>query len=763
MIYFSNEEIAKLFQGRDAWRTNPLPQYEIPSLKLSDGPNGLRIEEGNELGFSTSKKANAYPVASCIANSFDEELLYEYGTKLAKECDKEEVHILLGPGINHKRSPLGGRNFEYFSEDPILTGKLASAYINGVQDNEVGVSLKHYACNSCEMGRMVSNSIIDERTLNEIYLRAFDYVIKEAKPWTIMNSYNLINGVYACENKKLMDHAKEVGFDGIFISDWGGVNDPVKSFKAGLHLQMPGGNLKSDIRILDALDNEEIDEEITNDYILRMTNLFDKIDVLKNWDGIIYNQDEQLRFIQNANEESIVLLENKDNILPLKNNTKIHLYGPYAKNPRFTGCGSSNVNPIYSDNLLEALDKNNINYVYNSEFKIDDISKDEIALVIVALDNGKESEGFDKVDMDLQANQVRFINELSNITKNIIVVLQVGSPVTLPFKDNIKGLIYTSFAGCMSGISLFNILYGKVNPSGKLAETWPIKIEDTPSYNFFNKDVRSTVYKETILTGYRYYDYFNIPVNYPFGYGLSYTNYKYLDFDIKKIKDKLSISVDIHNDGNYSGKEIVEVYASLNSSKIFREKKKLIGFKKVMIPLKQTTTVTFEIPIDTLSYFDTKLNQYSIEEGTYSIMIGSSINDIKFTKDINIKGNKNPYSSIDESYYHINNGLNISDNDYKKIYGSDFNYKYNVVPFTQNTILKELNETKFGKKVYKFILFVIRHMKTSGLNESTIDEAPIRQILWFNKANNDTVDALVDYLNNHSIKKFIKILRTLNK
>lgn len=760
MINLSNDEIAKLFEGKDAWHTNEIKDKNIPSLTLADGPNGLRIEEGSELGFSSSKKANAYPVASCIANSFDEDLMYEYGEYLANECLKENVDILLGPGINHKRSPIGGRNFEYLSEDPILTGKLASAYIKGVQSKDIGVCLKHYACNSCEMGRMVSNSIIDTRTLNEIYLRAFDYVIKESKPYAIMNSYNLINGIYSCENKELMDHAKNIGFDGIFISDWGGVNDPVNSFKASLNLQMPGGNLHSSSRIIKAINNKEVDKNILDDYSKRFNDLINKT---KNKKSNNYDEDKQLGFILKAAEESVVLLENKDNILPLNLKQSIKVYGPYAKYPRFTGAGSSNVNAIHSDNLLENLDKNNIKYTYNSEFKLDDISNNDIALVILALDKGKESEGFDRSDMYLQANQVEFINELSNITNNIIVILQVGSPVSLPFKDKIKGLIYMSFAGCESGKCLFDILYGKVNPSGKLAETWPIKLEDNPSYNFFNKDLRYTVYKETILTGYRYYDYFNIPINYSFGYGLSYTSFKYSNFKIKKLKDNLIINLDITNLGKYNGKEIIEIYSSLNNSKIFRENKKLIGFKKVYVPKGKTTNNEIIIPIDTLSYFDIKLNEYSIEEGTYTIMIASNINDIKYSKDINIKGNIKPYSLIKKSYFKCKDSLNVSDEDYKKIYGKEFKYDYKLVPFTSNTVLKELNQTKFGSKVYRFIMFVIRHMKTNGLNESTIDEAPIRQLLWFSKANNDTVDVLVDYLNNHSLIKFIKVIRTLNK
>lgn len=686
------EEKLHLLTGKDSWHTLEIERLGIPSMMLTDGPHGLRKQSDGVSGESlnNSYPSTCFPPACLSACSFDVNLLYKMGQAIAKECRKEDVGVILGPGTNIKRSPLGGRNFEYFSEDPYLAGKLSGGFINGTQSLGVGTSLKHFACNNQEYARLINNSIVDERALNEIYLRPFEIAVKEAKPWTVMHSYNLINGVYSSENGWLLNDKlrNDFGFDGLVMTDWGAMNDPILSYPNGTDLEMPGFNRTKFLQ--KAINKGTLKIEDVDKAVARNVEM-----VLKYLDGknieYNYSEEENLDLARTIARESIVLAKN-DEILPIKKDAKIALLGPFAKEPRYQGAGSSLINPTKLDNLCEVFDENNISYDYATGYSIDknataDDQKDllkaaktaakdkDVVIIVAGLPREYESEGFDRKNLDLPDYQNKFIKEIVKINPNVIVILQTGSVVSLPRLDNVKGLFISYLTGCQGGKALYDLIFGDYSPSGRLAETWIKKIEDSSSYNYYAVDPRDTLYKESIYVGYRYYDKANVEVTFPFGYGLSYADVVYKNLKILNKKKKYSdnenieIAVTIKNTSKIACKEVVEVYISGNDLKAFRPLKELKAFTKVDLAPKEEKVVTFTLDNHAFEFYNDVTGKWDIEGGEYNIMIGKDVSNIVLTETINIIDSDiriipgvNDIASV---YYTLDNFHNISDKDFE--------------------------------------------------------------------------------------------------
>ena len=768
----SIQKEALLFQGKDKWHSNAIDGKQIT---MHDGPNGIRIEIDDSLGFPQSKPSIGYPTESLIGCSFDKQLLKEYGNILAEECIQTNTDILLGPGINHKRSPLGGRNFEYFSEEPILSGELASCYINGVQEKGIGVSLKHFATNCREQGRMVYDSVIDERTLHELYLKQFEIAVRQSHPWTIMNAYNKLNGIHCTEHQALMDEARRWGFDGAFISDWGAVYDPIASLKTGLNLEMPGGNIGADKLVCNAIQKKVLDESVlhrSNQYLRKLAHL------CGNYQSQSFDRQTHLNFAQKAAEESIVLLKNEQQILPLKKEDSILLVGPLAKFPRFQGAGSSGVTSSSIDNLYSSMKKEttNLNYVQGYHLKNEDVDDDlcketilqarnyDKIIVVVGLPEGKEIEGTDRKKLSLPKNQIDIIQKIKQVNSNIIIIIQTGSPVLLPFKNDVQAIVLTYLAGSRSGQATTSILYGNRIPCGKLAETWPCKETDVPAYNWFSNDTYETQYRETIFSGYRYYDTFDISTEYDFGYGASYTKFEYSDFEIELKDENLIGSITVKNIGAYDAKEIIQVYMSVPNSKIVRSKHELIHFDKVFIKKNESKIIPLQIPLSKLRYYNTKQQNWDLEDANYVISVGPSLKEQPFHQSIHITGNKQPYSSIQKDMFHINHGiLHVEDEDYIKILQHPLPKKRKAFPFTSDTTIAELQEKKLGKVIYEIVKKIAQTGFVEGMDESVLNDTCIRQMIWLDGVNWNTVELGVSYMNKHHFKVLKNLISSINQ
>ena len=620
------EDKIALCSGGTFWETKKFEKYGIPSIFMCDGPHGLRKQENKAdmLGINKSREATCFPSEVTTANSFDENLLQEIGDAIGKEAKDQDVAIVLGPGANIKRNPLCGRNFEYFSEDPYLSGKLAAAFIRGIESNGVSSCVKHFAVNSQEYSRFNSNSVIDSRTLNEIYLRAFEIAIKEGNPSTVMCAYPKLNGVHCSDNKKLLTDIlrKKWGFKGAVVTDWGGLNDRIEGFKAGCDLSMPGGSNYMEKDVYKAIKEGRLDETYVDDSVRRILELVFRVnDNLKHKFTCDYKKHNVL-----ANEaacKGAVLLKNNDDLLPLEKDNKIAIIGNMAKNMRYQGSGSSHINPtkltspldcfkdvLYSDGYDENGDTNKklLNEASELSKKVDAV------LLFVGLPERYESEGFDRENMKLPEGQLALIDEVCRSNKNVVVILFSGSVVECPFADKVKSILYMGLPGQAGGQAVYDLIYGKFNPCGKLAQTWPITYEDDVSSDIYGK-TKDGLYMEGIYVGYRYYDKANIKVRWPFGYGLSYTNYKYSDLQIKEDM----VSVKVTNIGKRSGEETVLMYIKNPQDSIHRPIKELRAFKKIYLNPDETKEVLFKLEDRDFSIYN---NDFKVIEGIYEICVG---------------------------------------------------------------------------------------------------------------------------------------------
>lgn len=673
------EEKASLCSGADFWHTKAIDRLNIPAAMVSDGPHGIRKQESlaDHMGVAESIKAIGFPTASAMACSFDRDLLHKVGDALGEECVAEDLAVLLGPGINMKRSPICGRNFEYYSEDPVVAGELGAAFVNGVQEHGVGTSLKHFAANNQEWRRMSISAEIDERTLREIYLAAFETLVKKAQPWTIMCSYNRINGVYSCENDWLLNKVlrDEWGFEGLVMTDWGAMDERVPSLKAGLDLEMPDCHGETDKLIVKAVQSGELEEPVLDTAVERILTMVDKyLTARKGIDPASmvhplpssvergYDVAAHHALARTTAEQSAVLLKNED-ILPLQKDKKIAFIGEFAKVPRIQGGGSSHIN---NTSVESALDAAGDSVSYAQGFHIDEETTDEtllqeaitlakesdVAVIFAGLPDSFESEGFDRTHLNMPANQNELIARISEVQPNVVVVLHSGSPIAMPWLDKVAGVLQMYLAGQASGGAAVNLLFGDATPCGKLAETFPLHLEDNPSYLNFPGNREKVCYQEGVFIGYRYYDKKKMDVLFPFGYGLSYTDFTYsnmkvtvngknaADVDVIKETDEIVVSADITNTGNCDGAEIVQLYIKNPVVYEIRPEKELRDFAKVFLKAGETKTVTFMLNARAFSYYETRIHDWYAESGDYEILLASSSRDIRLQYTVSITGSK---------------------------------------------------------------------------------------------------------------------------
>lgn len=648
------EEKAGICSGSDFWHTKAVERLGIPAVMLSDGPHGLRKQEGagDHLGLGKSIAATCFPAACATASSFDVDLIEKMGETLGEECQAEDLSVLLGPGVNIKRNPLCGRNFEYFSEDPYLAGKMAAAHIRGVQKWDVGTSLKHFAANNQEYNRMSCSSEVDERTLREIYLAGFETAVKEAQPKTIMCSYNKVNGTFSSENQRLLTDIlrKEWGFEGYVVTDWGAVADRVKGIEAGLDLEMPGSNGENDALIVAAVREGRLDESLVDQAVERILNVvFSYVD--HRHPEAVYDREADHKKAVEVEKECAVLLEN-NGVLPLKNGQKVVYIGEYAQSPRYQGGGSSHINSSHlSAALTSAQEKGrDVTYVKGFPGDADVLDSEELNRAVAAAKNADvavifaglpdifESEGYDRDTMAMPECQTKVIEAVAVVQPNTVVVLHNGSPIECPWADQAAAVLEMYLGGQGVGEAADALLWGEANPSGRLAETFPLRLEDNPSYLNFGGDGKKVYYTEGVYVGYRYYEAKKQPVRWAFGHGLSYTEFAYSNLRCSKERfgdqDTVDVSVDVKNVGEREGKEVVQLYISDRNGTFGRPVKELKGFSKVSLKPGETKTVTMTIDARALSYYNVELKDWYAPSGKYEILIGHASNDIRLCGEI---------------------------------------------------------------------------------------------------------------------------------
>lgn len=648
------DEKISFLSGADFWHTKAVERLGIPAVMMCDGPNGLRKQDdkADHLGINQSIKAVCFPTSSAIAASFDRNLAREVGVTLGKECREEHVSMLLGPGVNIKRSPLCGRNFEYYSEDPYLSTELAAEYIEGVQEQGVASCMKHFAANNQETRRMNGNSIVDERTLHEIYLASFEGAVKKAKPMSIMCAYNRLNGSYGAENDFLNNEIlrKKWGFEGFMVTDWGAVKDRVKGVNAGIDLEMPGPTTPGkDEKTKQAVLDGVISEETLDTAVERLLTWICKTTEDAGQKGAIDLEEGYQKAVW-AEKNCAVLLKN-ESVLPLEKDSKTAIIGGFAEKPRYQGGGSSHINSAYVPSILDLIrDEDKICYAKGFELSTDEVDEKleqealalaagcENVVILAGLPDRFETEGVDRKHLELPKNQNHFISALAEKHKNVVVVLHNGSPVEMPWVDKVSAILEMYLGGDGVSEATLSILYGETNPSGKLAETFPLKLSDNPSYLFFPGEEGVAEYREGIFVGYRYYDKKDIKVLFPFGHGLSYTEFTYSDLKLSKDAfkegEEITVSFTLKNTGKVAGAEAVQLYIGALDGKVIRPKKELKGFEKVFLEPGESKEVSFTIRKKELSYYETKLSDWFAATGKYTIFVGSSSRDIRLQTEI---------------------------------------------------------------------------------------------------------------------------------
>ena len=683
------EEKARMMSGKSTWETQDYEKYGIPSMFMSDGPHGLRKQAGagDHLGINGSLPATCFPTAASVANSWDEALGEEIGQALGDEAASLGVNVVLGPGLNMKRSPLCGRNFEYFSEDPYHAGKMAAAYIRGIQSKGVAACPKHFAANSQELRRMANDSVVDERTFREIYTTGFEIAVKEGHAMSIMSSYNEINGVYANENAHLLQEilVDEWGFDGYVVSDWGGSNDHALGVKNGSHLEMPGTGNSGVHDIVKAVREGSLSEDILDqrlDELLRV--IFATHDATENAKGKTFDVEAHHALARKAAEESIVLLKNEDQILPLKAGSKVAVIGDFAKVPRYQGAGSSLVNPTKeAESILNVIKDYDVEMVSYSQGYVRNKKPDhnlikeakeaaknaEVVLIFAGLDEISESEGLDRTHMEMPEGQRALIDEISTVSDKVVVVLSAGSAIEMPWYPYVKGILHGYLGGQAGASAMMNVLTGKVNPSGRLNETYPMAYKDTPSYAYYPGKERSSEFREGLYVGYRYYSTLQKKVRFPFGYGLSYTTFTYNDL---RVSDK-GVTFKIKNTGKLAGCEIPQLYVGKKSDTVFRPVYELKGFARVDLAPGQEKEVTISFDDKTFRFYDVRTDSWEIESGCYDIYVGSDAATMKLQGSLEVKGTvtEGGYNKESLPSYFSGKVTDVKDPEFRELYGRE--------------------------------------------------------------------------------------------
>ena len=666
------EEKAKLVIGKGPWQTVSIERLKIPSITVADGPHGVRrVENIEEHGLAKSIPATCFPPASSLASTWNPELLHEMGKYLGEECLSLGVDILLGPGVNIKRTPVCGRNFEYFSEDPFLTGMLASALVKGIQSKGIGTSLKHFTANNQEFNRRAISAVIDERTLWEIYLPAFEKVVKDAKPDTVMCAYNKLNGVYCSENYRTLQEIlrDEWNFQGLVVSDWGAVHDPVASIQGSLDLQMPGPDLKAEEKIIEAVRKGTLKESLLNRAVERILKVVFKSKSTPK-EPCEFDIEKHHNFAKKISDESIVLLKNYEQILPLNPNSSICIVGKLAKNPSIQAGGSADVNPTKVVSPFDAINdlvKDNSKIEYTDGYSedpnkseallneaLDLVKKHEFTIIFAGYPRGIESEGYDRKSISLPQNQIKLIQSVSKISEKVIVVLNNGSAVSISeWIDEVPAIVEAWLGGQAIGESVADVIFGKINPSGKLPETFPKSLVDTPAYINYPGNQKEVIYGERFYVGYRYYDKKKVKPQFPFGFGLSYTTFEYSNLHVSKEEftdeEELVVTFEVRNTGTMSGKEISQLYIHSNDKFIEKPVKELKGFVKTELQPKEMRKVKISLSWRDFAYYDSQHQQWIAPTGTYEIFIGSSLEDIHLNTTVSYKMSRSLPTLLNEN------------------------------------------------------------------------------------------------------------------
>ena len=693
-----------LLSGGTVFTTRALPGKGIPAITLSDGPNGVRKQAGaaDHLGLNPSVPATCFPTSATVANSWDPALGEAVGAAMGEEAAAQGVSVLLGPGLNIKRSPLCGRNFEYFSEDPYLAGKMAAAYVRGIQKNGIAACPKHFAVNSQELRRMASDSIVDERTFREIYLTGFEMVVKEAHPKTIMSAYNLINGTYANENAHLLQDIlrKDLGFEGAVVTDWGGSNDHALGVKNGSTLEMPCPGDDSIRELIKAVQTGKITEA---DVDARLKELLELVFTTKAAVDAApgkFDADAHHALARRAAAQSIVLLKNENSLLPLAKGKKVAVIGDFAQTPRYQGAGSSAVNSIKVDSFLDCLAESGLNSVgyaqgFDRQGKPDDALQAEavllaknadVVLLCMGLDEIKESEGIDRADMKLAENQLALLAAVAAVNPNVVVLLSAGSSLESAWLKDCKALVYGCLGGQAGAGALVEVLTGAQNPCGKLAETWACRYADTPARENFGGQGPTVEYRESLYVGYRYYDTAGVPTAFPFGYGLSYTSFAYSDLQA----DAQGVTLTVTNTGSCAGAEVVQLYVAKPDAKIFRPAKELKGFFKVQLEAGESKTVTIPLDDKAFRYWNVKTDRWEVEGGSYQLLVGASSADIRLTAVVTVEGTHapDPYAGLELPHYKTGEVASVPDAEYEALLGRPL--PENKVRIDRNMTLGEM-------------------------------------------------------------------------
>jgi beta-glucosidase len=773
------EEKVSLCSGQDFWHLRGIPRLNIPSIMLTDGPHGLRkqVESADHVGLSDSDPATCFPPAVTLASTWNVDLAKSMGIALALECIDQGVSVILGPGANIKRHPYCGRNFEYFSEDPLLSGSMASAWIQGVQSQGIGTSLKHYALNNQESHRMVVDVIVDERSMHDIYLKGFKKAIIEAQPWTIMSAYNKVNGYYMSEHPTLLNPLLRGtwGYDGAVITDWGANHDRVMGLKTGQDVEMPGG-LRAQIDvIMEGLKQGKISLDELDSRVLTILNLIKKASssLTQTHSPIVIEDHHNLARIIAA--EGIVLLKNESNLLPLNKTMKVAMIGELAKIPRYQGSGSSLIHPHKVVSLFDAFTAMNHHFTYAQGYALNHDEIDphliqdainhaqqaDVVICMVGLPDRYESEGFDRHNAHLPLSHIKLIEALCAHHPKVIVCCSNGSSILMPWKHQPQAIIEAYLGGQASGEALMDVLFGDVNPSGKLAETFASKIEDHASHEFFPGHDKQVQYREGLYVGYRWFTTVGVKPDYPFGYGLSYSNFKTFNENVHLHHDEIVVQGIIHNQSSIDGAQVIQVYAQYVASKVVRPKIVLIGFKKLKVSAHESLTFTITIPVSELSFTQNSVSK--LEAGEVLIHVGTSSEDFFYSSRINIQSNDEIKSEQDSPYYQPNALFKPTQNDFEVLLKHPIPKITPLKPFTLNSTLKDISTHPIGKGLLWLVLKLSKSGKKSvadEFNQSMIEhmivEMPLRAIINFSKGklSTKTIQRLLNIMNVGFIKSF---------
>ena len=738
------EEKASLCSGKDFWHLKGLEKWNIPEIMVCDGPHGLRKQTGSQdnLGINGSEPATCFPTAATSACSWNPELLHEMGGAIAQEALAEGVSVVLGPGVNIKRSPLCGRNFEYFSEDPLLAGEMGAAFINGAQEKGVGTSLKHFACNNQETRRMKVDSVVDERALHEIYLAPFETAVKKAQPWTVMSAYNRINGTFCSENGWLLTDVlrKRWGFQGLVVTDWGANNQRVPGLIAGQNLEMPASGGLNDQKIVDAVRAGEVDEALLDERVDQIIDLICRAEQTKAY-AHSCDHEANHRLARRIAGESMVLLKNEGGLLPLKTGQKVAVIGEMARSPRYQGAGSSLINPTQLDSAFDCLLSAGVSVLYAPGYnkttdQPDDglirdacrtAAKADVVLLFIGLTDSYEAEGYDRLHLRLPANHNALVEAVSEANENVVVILSGGAPVEMPWIGRVKALLNGYLGGQAGGGAIADIVTGKVNPSGKLAETYPLCLADTPTAHTFPGAQETTEYRESIFVGYRYYDKVEKPVQFPFGFGLSYTEFAYSNLRLSKKSiqqgEELTVSFQVKNTGKVDGAEIAQVYVAAPESMIFKAPKELRGFAKVFLKAGEQKKVTVTLAERAFAYYHTGLHDWHVESGAYQILVGASSRDIRLRGAVEVASAQPEVAAPDYRQtapaYYTGELQEIPADQFEVLLGRPLPpaQRKKGEPLDLNCTLEDAKETPWGARLNKIVHTVT--LKLANGNEET--------------------------------------------